>query len=333
MSINCLPPECLLVIFNFLDQLDDLRHCASVCSKWKLLILDRCSKVEYLLENPFTDSPDNIVYIGPSPKLENLELAQLFPRLKILDTSYTGLANWENATKRVKSIKGLINHTLDKNQSPIYFLNDLEMVSTELVDFFVVNQHITRQLKQVFIQNVNLVKMNGVTSKFYNLRRLHIVDKFPIYDCDFPLYDLLFSGFQKLYKGSKLHKLKILEFDFESMAGVLVYPGFCFIDFCPNLESAFFHVESTYCQFNTAIKINCLRDLVIEYQNDNPREWSPFFRSGGNAQKWETLKCVLSKFPNLKHLALRNNLKIRDEDIEELLELLPNLVLLDERIN
>uniref|UniRef100_T1K8R9 Uncharacterized protein n=1 Tax=Tetranychus urticae TaxID=32264 RepID=T1K8R9_TETUR len=88
-----------------------------------------------------------------------------------------------------------------------------------------------------------------------------------------------------------------------------------FMDACPNLLSAHIYSGMVYL-FTGEISIHkCLQDLVIE-----------FLRPLENLHDFKRL---FMKYPNLKHLRLKMKENTKDEHIEQLVHILPNLVLLD----
>ncbi|XP_025018336.1 uncharacterized protein LOC112539785 [Tetranychus urticae] len=134
------------------------------------------------------------------------------------------------------------------------------------------------------------------THYFLNLERLHIY---------------INGGY---YAGPVLEKLKILEL-------CLLYPhGVCYafqlMDSCPNLQSAHIFTPTNRFFVDETLKHECLQDLVLSY-------------GGPSCLDWNDLTRLFMKYPNLKHLSLRNVRYIKDEHIEQLVQILPNLVLLD----
>ncbi|XP_025017870.1 uncharacterized protein LOC112539514 [Tetranychus urticae] len=96
-----------------------------------------------------------------------------------------------------------------------------------------------------------------------------------------------------------------------------IYYGFQFMDSCPNLQSAHIHLRFYHIFVDESLKHESLRDLVIE-----------FYFSDFN---WDEFKRLSTKYPNLKHLALRNNNSLKNKHVEQLVTILPNLVLFDVR--
>ncbi|XP_053204449.1 uncharacterized protein LOC128388983 [Panonychus citri] len=90
------------------------------------------------------------------------------------------------------------------------------------------------------------------------------------------------------------------------------------MDFCPSLESAFIGYRAKDIYVNESIKNYNLRDMVIE-------------NIQSSKLSWPLLKKVLSKFPNLHHLAIRHIDQLDDSNVEKLINLLPELKLLDLR--
>ncbi|XP_015793225.1 uncharacterized protein LOC107369760 [Tetranychus urticae] len=120
------------------------------------------------------------------------------------------------------------------------------------------------------------------------------------------------------YDGPVLEKLKILELSCLSFCDADFFHGFQLMDSCPNLLSAHISMNTNTWFFDETFKHEFLQDLVLQFyglddENDN----------------WNNLKRLFKKFPNLKHLALKGHCIIIDEHIEQLVHILPNLVLLD----
>ncbi|XP_015783890.1 uncharacterized protein LOC107361567 [Tetranychus urticae] len=93
--------------------------------------------------------------------------------------------------------------------------------------------------------------------------------------------------------------------------------GFQFMDSCPNLQSAHITIDSSTVLVDETLKHESLQDLVIHCEH--------------YGQIWDDLKRALMKYPNLEHLALRRLCGIEDEDIKQLVDILPNLVIFDIR--
>ncbi|XP_053200733.1 uncharacterized protein LOC128385830 [Panonychus citri] len=141
---------------------------------------------------------------------------------------------------------------------------------------------------------------------FPNLKRLHL---------------RLCKADKVFYNGPNSSSLKILELSTTDFVGKFI--GLHFMDFCPSLESAFIGCRAKNIYVNESIKNYNLRDLVIENV-----EW---IRSGSFS--WPLLKKLVSKFPNLHHLAIRHfvKLNVSNFDLEKLMKLLPKLKILDLR--
>uniref|UniRef100_T1JT73 F-box domain-containing protein n=1 Tax=Tetranychus urticae TaxID=32264 RepID=T1JT73_TETUR len=172
-------------------------------------------------------------------------------------------------------------------------------------DFF--TEH-GRKMKQLYIPNMSLDDFKKYVKYLPRLERLHLSS---------------YSGFSKpseRYDGPKLERLEILEIctrseDWEP------YRGLSLMDRCPYLKSAFHNIDGEDFFVDTQVKNYYLEDLVIMFSTE--------------AVNWPTLKKILGKCPNLKHLAIRhsNDTDIEDENIPEMLELLPKVVLIDLRVS
>uniref|UniRef100_T1L2T2 F-box domain-containing protein n=1 Tax=Tetranychus urticae TaxID=32264 RepID=T1L2T2_TETUR len=296
MLINEIPDDCLLAIFDYLNNLDDLINCYKVCVKWSYLIAKRTKKVKYLLGKIQKFIFQIILTIHLMLFITcikyhvrlNQPIAGLSPELN------TKVEDVIEFVRSQKTLKGLIN---DFDVPIEKYCDRLEMLSVEY--FNPNNLQNSSSMKQLVIRNYSLEALKRDVHYLPNLERLKIQIKVP----DNP------------YDGPVLEKLKILEYYYQYPRNF--FYGFKLMDSCPNLQSAHFLMNDTWV-FDETLKHKCLQDLVIQYygwydENDN----------------WNNLKRLLMKYPNLKHLALRDTRNIIDENIEELVLILPNLVLLD----
>ncbi|XP_025016322.1 uncharacterized protein LOC112538683 [Tetranychus urticae] len=85
MLINELPDDCLLNIFDYIQDLEDLINCFKVCEKWSNLIVVRTKKVKYFIDQP--NSPDSVSQQSNKP-IDVAFLSKWFPNLRILDFSH-----------------------------------------------------------------------------------------------------------------------------------------------------------------------------------------------------------------------------------------------------
>ncbi|XP_015790754.1 uncharacterized protein LOC107367554 [Tetranychus urticae] len=165
------------------------------------------------------------------------------------------------------------------------------------------------KIKQLYIPNMTLDEFKKYVKYLPRLERLHLSS------C---------SGFSKpseRYDGPKLERLEILEIRTESSVSSEPYRGLSLMDRCPSLKSAFHCVDGEEFFVDTQVTNYHLEDLVIENSFST------------HAVNWPTLRKILRKCPNLKHLAIRHSYDtdIEDENIPEMLELLPKVVLIDLR--
>ncbi|XP_025016320.1 uncharacterized protein LOC112538681 [Tetranychus urticae] len=109
--------------------------------------------------------------------------------------------------------------------------------------------------------------------------------------------------------------LKLVELGLSSYDWTHFCLSFVFMDSCPALQSAYVKIDCCRITVNDSIKCTNLQDLVIQFYE--PSEWDDLWR-------------LMSKYPNLKHLALRGT-SLKDEHIKQLILLLPKLTLLDIR--
>ncbi|XP_025018350.1 uncharacterized protein LOC107370578 isoform X1 [Tetranychus urticae] len=293
MLINELPDDCLLAIFDYLNNFIDLANCDKVCIKWSHLIAERTRKVKYLMElYPGHDCH----YYRALKNVDGTHLSTVFPDLMIsykLEEKEKRKDNFALGRNR-ESWQG----SFDTFYGPIEkYRFQLKMVSFNLFEPSI--QHGSR-IKQLF-EVVRLDLFEKDAHCFPNLERLNME-----------------NVESHCYDGPVLEKLKIAEFRLRSIFRNPVCYDFQFIDSCPNLQSAHITVETNRFFFDGTLKHESLQDLVLTTQRIMSIEW-------------DDLNRLLMKYPNLKHLALWRQSTITDEHIEELVHMLPNLVLLDAR--
>ncbi|XP_053214387.1 uncharacterized protein LOC128397666 [Panonychus citri] len=312
MSLNDLPDICLWKIFKNVNEAEDLIRLSKVCSRWSDLITLRFRRVKYLqkmeiysreVKADYIDT--NSLWINRNTNWSYYNLLQFFPNFKIIDTatySYNSSLNLPEIVKNNPQIKGLIGYFNSLIKREDYDLSNIEMFASEF-NFDYKKVFRPDQLKQVFGSFINKIDLPSFIEYFPNLKRLHM----QFYRKD-----------QVFYNGPNLSALKILEFGRIDMVGK--FTGFHFIDFCPSLESAFIGYWAEDIYVKESIKNYNLRDLVIENIRFGCFLWLP-------------LKKLVSKFPNLQHLAIRkfDKLDVSHFDLEELIQLIPKLKILDLR--
>ncbi|XP_053211768.1 uncharacterized protein LOC128395375 [Panonychus citri] len=310
MFLNDLPDECLYLIFKRINGLDDLINCGEVCSRWNYLINRRLFHVKYLTGVPSSSYSVDTIYFGESDALKDINFWQLLPNVKILDVPRKNEFNYEdlvNILTKSKSIKGLIYHPVLTKVLARYCGN-LEMIATRYSKIYFTDIIINcgTKLKQLYIWYLSFRHLERFVRHLPNLQRLHINDTT--------------GETNYIYNGSMLENLKILEISLEPFDRLNIYAGFHLIDFCPSLVSAYFNVHgSNGVFFDESVKNYCLRDLVIQYTVYDC------------SHNWISLRNFLTKFPNLRHLAVRGNQNLQDDHISELITFLPHLIILDLR--
>ncbi|XP_015783862.2 uncharacterized protein LOC107361537 [Tetranychus urticae] len=219
MLINEIPDDCLLAIFDYIIDLDDLINCDKVCVKWSNLIAKRTKKVKYLRENPGYSS--DTVYYQRSCSIDSTCLSKLFTNVKIADLSSELHCKVEDAIEFVRkqeSLKGLIN-PFDVPMEK--YCDELEMLSVEY--FNPNNLRNVSSLKQLDVWEYTLEAFGRDAHYLPNLERLKIQINVP----------------DKHYDGPVLEKLKILElFHYYEEQPETSFHGFQLMDSCPNLQSA-----------------------------------------------------------------------------------------------
>ncbi|XP_053204438.1 uncharacterized protein LOC128388977 [Panonychus citri] len=307
MSLNDLPDNCLWKILENVHGVKELIQLSKVCSRWSDLITLRFNRVKYLHLLNIDDAVDyidaNSLWINPNTNWNVFNLFRLFPNIKVIDMGpFLGIASF-NTSEIVKNnpqIKGLIGYL-----NFIGSIHDLENIEMFAPGYNWDYKKVFRpdQLKQFHFNYFYMSDLPSFIEYFPNLKRLHL----GLLDAD-----------GVLYNGPNLSSLKILELSTYDL--VQRFTGFHLMDFCPSLESAFIGYRAKDIYVNESIKNYNLRDLVIE-------------NIQSSKLSWPLLKKVLSKFPNLHHLAIRHIDQLDDSNfhLKELIELLPELKILDLR--
>uniref|UniRef100_T1JRV2 F-box domain-containing protein n=1 Tax=Tetranychus urticae TaxID=32264 RepID=T1JRV2_TETUR len=305
MFINELPDDCLLIIFSLIKELDDLLNCYKVCNKWSHLIAERTRKVKYLVDR--RDWWDGVT--SPSYSFDYAYYRPQEPIdatcLSITDLPYRTCIVGKNEViltlfKRIISLYAKI-HQNDRDESIFQYCDALEMLSTGHID--PVMKKIGGNIKQLHLWNYTLNRFKEDAHYFPNIERLSISNNEGSPDW--------------LYDGPIFKRLKIVEMQLSSYDGTDTNYAFQFMDSCPNLQSAHIKLDSNHIHVDESLKHESLQDLVLHFYSESVA--------------WNELKRLFIKYPNLKHLALRNHNSLVDGHVEHLVRILPNLVLFDIR--
>ncbi|XP_053201381.1 uncharacterized protein LOC128386376 [Panonychus citri] len=312
MSINNLPNEVLFMIFDHFNGFEELIRLSKVSPRWFLVVLLKFSKVKYLqlMDKRQRDGDyieNNKLWKNTRETLKSHNLRDLLPNLRIMEVPkdvFLRLRSPESYDFRRlinehPKIRGLIG--LYEPVEFGYNLENIEMISS---DFKFEFKKVFRpnQLKQIRLKQIYMSEFYQYVEYFPSLKRLSLT---------------LYYDSAKPYNGPKLLDLKILEFTPSSWVNKLI--GLHFMDSCPNLQSAFLsYSDESYFAKNIvdeSIKNFNLRDLVIE---------NAYYLT------WTALRRILSKFPNLHHLAIRGYI-VEESHVEEFFRLLPRIKLIDSR--
>ncbi|XP_025017846.1 uncharacterized protein LOC107366236 isoform X2 [Tetranychus urticae] len=303
MLISELPEECLLIIFGFINELDDLMECYKEHHEWW------CYKVPP--SYPF----DYVYYSIPYEPMDVTFVSTLFPDLKIVEFSddFWRRSNSEDIVtwvKKMKSLKGLMHIFFAKEEAIFQYCNELEMLSTDYVEACTnVNSVNIKQLCLVndicgsFLENAHY---------FPNLERLLLHTE---------------EDLRYYYDGPIFSRLKIVQFSkadgslWEEELKGSTYYGFQFMDSCPNLQSAAISLEYNSIFVDESLQHKSLQDLVIVFSEPKDTD----------SVTWNEFKRLFIKYPNLKHLALRSWNRLTNNHVKQLVRILPNLVLFDVR--
>ncbi|XP_025016612.1 uncharacterized protein LOC107361495 [Tetranychus urticae] len=191
MLINELADDCLLTIFEYVNDLDDLINCYKVCVGWSYLIAKRARKVKYLLEDPHQTAdinrwPDHsadysdiqylfdCVYYQGKDKIDVVCLNKLFPNLKIFELT----DRFQNKVSRMDIVSFVRNHAslkgiidLDSKNPLEEYCDKLEMLSCWSFESSKIPNG--SRIKQLFIESDDsLEDVKRYAHDFPNLEKL-----------------------------------------------------------------------------------------------------------------------------------------------------------------
>ncbi|XP_053205701.1 uncharacterized protein LOC128390060 isoform X1 [Panonychus citri] len=291
--IEKLPDDCLSSIFESITNLDDLIVCSKVCQRWRFLIVQRLNKVKYLSDDSSIGCFKNSIYFNKLDSLSQSQLLGLLPRFKILDIRPTNETKFKSIDifKVIEGIKSVKG-----------------LIYEPCWDKFPcsISRVLTMNLEQLYFADCFQNHFEEIANSGYlkNLQRLHIGSR------NFSISS---------YDGPVLESIKILEACLYSYDATNPYPGFHFMDLCPSVESAHHLIKPKKLSINQTIKNNSLRNLVL----DHPENYV--------SDNWTDLRNLLIKYPKLKNLAIRGDYGLDDSNLTELLDLIPEIVILDLR--
>ncbi|XP_015783110.1 uncharacterized protein LOC107360898 isoform X2 [Tetranychus urticae] len=296
MLINELPDDCLLAILDYIQDLKDLINCFKVCEKWSNVIVGRTRRVKYLINKP-NYSPDYVCNYVNRP-IDVTCLSKLFPNLRIayLSSLLFEKEPIEDIVKVIRDSESLKGIIFDEKFD---FVLMAEIADFQMLSIGYINPNISEiygNMKQLCLDNSNL-DLFELGHHFPNLERFQ------------------YRGAEPYPDGPVLANLKILEMEISHDYFEDDYCSFVLMDSCPALQSAHISMKHCPCEVNYSIKLANLQDLVLE-----------FFES----KEWSSLRRLMVKYPNLKHLALQR-IYLSEEEIVELIQILPKLTLLDVR--
>ncbi|XP_015793466.1 uncharacterized protein LOC107370007 isoform X1 [Tetranychus urticae] len=299
-------------ILKNLDDIHDFMSCARVCRQWRRIVQRILLNVKYLVKrhpdheldpgSTATKQMNTLYYTSPIV-LSYWHLSELVPNLSILDMAghnklWLTHEDAEAMLTASESLRGLI-----------YRLGDI-------LDFYVVEG-------APFLLNLSIYYLSPKEARYFSevsLMQLHTEECF---------LDSLFShslirlhiGYTLggTYDGCYLDNLKILEINTLVTDDDGHYKGFSLINRCPNLQSLYLKIDGIQNRFTfTSQDVSYngnVRDLVIE---------SPYC-------EWKLIRRILNKFPRIKNLAIRENFRIHDSCVPEIIDMLPNITLIDLR--
>ncbi|XP_025016318.1 uncharacterized protein LOC107360688 isoform X2 [Tetranychus urticae] len=229
MLINELPDDCLLTIFDCIQDLTDLVNCFKVCKKWCNLIVVRTKKVKYFIDRP-NNLPDSVCHLSDE-LIDVTFLCKWFPNLRIVDFCKCGDMSPAEAVELIRdseSLKGTITSINvlfwigSADLSRLLMNANLEMFSTELLffDTSLIHEHV----KQLHLPHPNTFLPKDAAHTFPNLERLNIC-------CVTESGDNYSNG--PVMANLKIIELRLNSNDWEDPCRI-----FEVMDSCPALQSA-----------------------------------------------------------------------------------------------
>ncbi|XP_053204307.1 uncharacterized protein LOC128388873 isoform X3 [Panonychus citri] len=157
-----------------------------------------------------------------------------------------------------------------------------------------------------------LIRLYSLNSDLFHLLNLENIEMISVKSLEF--------DYKKVFRPDQLKQIRLYEtFITELPQYVEYFPSLKRLNISLLLkESTFIRSPSKGEYIDISLKNYNLRDLVIEM-------------SWGERLNWSFFCDLLSKFPNLHHLAIRGSGEINDDRIEELVTILPEIKLLDFR--
>ncbi|XP_025016603.1 uncharacterized protein LOC107361689 [Tetranychus urticae] len=300
MLINELPDDCLLAIFDQINNLHHLIACFKVCHKWSHLIAKRAKKVKYFRDYRARrpDYSPDYVYYRDRDLIDVAGLSSLFPNLIIAAFSnrFQSEVKFEDIIASVRKHEPLKEMITSCRLAMEGCCDKLKMLATECSEPRILRNCSSMKLLRIF---GTLDDLKEDAQYLPNLERLL----------------LLING--SYFDGLVLEKLKVVVMSSNVFNLGANFYGFQFMDLCPNLQSAHITINSSTVLVDETLKHESLQDLVIHCEH--------------YGQICDDLERVLMKYPNLKHLALRRLINLKDEHIKQLVDILPNLVIFDVR--
>ncbi|XP_053210205.1 uncharacterized protein LOC128393995 [Panonychus citri] len=226
MNVNDLYDICLMTIFDKFDELEDLIIISQVCSKWRRLAQIRCEKITGL-----TFSPRNKVYILPKPQniytksykfMENINVAEVFPNLKLLETHSFGpiclcrvVANVLSTGNPLRGLfvefervstyeiyKGKAQHHVDLDQEIVKHCGNLTRLlvnDPKFLDLFFNKYKFGEKLKMFGgFCGSKIGTFITYANRMPNLKKLYLQDKEVTENFQFPSFGYKFPGVEEL---------------------------------------------------------------------------------------------------------------------------------------
>lgn len=317
IHIDSLPNEIILEIFEYLYELMDMINCSYVCKRWRCLALYRLSRVKGLC-GPYCEYTICSDIISANVNESEYKITKLLPNLKIIDSLFDGRGLTVRFTHALVHLKQL-------RAVRLYYPHLLARATVLPTKIHSVNTHYSRryfgliasqlgpQLKQLYLMIFPFRELATYAHLMPLLIRLHLQLK--------PVEPDVY------YHGPELSNLQILELVAKNQNGVIsLNVALYMLNYCPKLKSAYFCLRTEkFCKKLYPSRIDRhtnLEDLVLIFHTN--RQWR-------NPDYWNFLIVALTKFPNLKHLAIRDNCRLTEGVIIQILERLPNLRILDVR--
>ncbi|XP_053203560.1 uncharacterized protein LOC128388207 isoform X1 [Panonychus citri] len=347
MELGDLPYDCLSCIFDRIPDLKSLLDMSTVCKEWNILAKQRLKKIRHLhverdIDSDLAASPNHL-YTNDVALMERVNVAQMFPNLKFFTKDYT--------LEDICTCKMLVNVLSTSTpliglicESPCLAGDSMMIGFCCHVDIDDIVKHCGSleyldSLYRPFLGSYFLKFKFGQNIKYFEGSIEGYDDDEEDKDYDFMFKEIyLLCYYLKQMPNLEVLRLKeppieprlwplpknmnLKQIEFENISTKTL--AFQFLSRFPNLRSVSFSIRPVRDE-----------DEIFEVSNTYPNIQDCAFNIEGIYQdlpvgSLKLIKSIMVKFPNCTNLRiyLLRNIAITNEDLIEIIKMLPHLTLL-----